>query len=80
MLLQGVDLIQLVAPKPRHKHACCTTRDQLFVFGGVVDGELTNELWILDIEVFQWHELVGYEDEPSPRRESTIAVSEDGKR
>lgn len=71
----------MLSPRPRHKHASCTSRDRLFVFGGrLADEELTDELWMLDTEILEWKQIVGYGDDPGPRQGASLRASEDGRR
>lgn len=70
----------MVSPVARSNHANCASRDRLFVFGGIVDEEFSDQLWMLDLESLEWKHLVGYGEGPSPRSGSSISISEDGRK
>jgi Kelch motif len=42
------------APAPRTGHALIAVRESIFMFGGLTEKGLTNELWVLDLDSLAW--------------------------
>ena len=60
-------------------HACCTVREKVYTFGGMVNEALSSELTSFDTETFQWALVPSYGTPPSPRRGHVMVASDDGR-
>eukprot|EP00210_Caulerpa_lentillifera_P002561 g2456.t1 len=80
MKWQSLDLSRMISPTARSKHSSCVSCDCLFVFGGVIDDEFSDQMWMLDMESMEWKHLVVYGDGPSPRSGASISITEDGRK
>jgi hypothetical protein len=53
----------------------------VYVFGGIdAHSVLQADMWVLDLEAQQWHQLLCDGHPPSGRRGATLVASEDGRR
>lgn len=48
-----------MTPKGRDDHAACAGAEEkeMYIFGGYVEGDKSNELWKFDFETKEWAEL-----------------------
>lgn len=68
------------APSPRCGHALCAVRSRLFLFGGVTESGLSNDLWILDLDALTWSEIPMFGATPCARKGASLVATEDGRK
>lgn len=56
-----------VGPSPRAFHVAIAIDCHMFIFGGRYAGKRLGDFWVLDTDIWQWSELTGFGDLPSPR-------------
>nr|KYP35271.1 RING finger protein B [Cajanus cajan] len=56
-----------VGPSPRAFHVAVAIDCHMFIFGGRFGGQRLGDFWVLDTDIWQWSELTGFGDLPSPR-------------
>ncbi|WJX13978.1 G protein alpha subunit [Trifolium repens] len=56
-----------VGPSPRAFHVAVSIDCHMFIFGGRSGGQRLGDFWVLDTDIWQWSELTGFGDLPSPR-------------
>uniref|UniRef100_A0A0E0KL71 Uncharacterized protein n=1 Tax=Oryza punctata TaxID=4537 RepID=A0A0E0KL71_ORYPU len=56
-----------VGPSPRAFHVAIVIDCNMFIFGGRSGGKRLGDFWMLDTDIWQWSELTGFGDLPSPR-------------
>lgn len=56
-----------VGPSARAFHVAVTIDCNMFIFGGRFSNKRLGDFWVLDTEIWQWSELTGLGDLPSPR-------------
>lgn len=56
-----------VGPSPRAFHVAVAIDCHMFIFGGRSGGKRLGDFWVLDTDIWQWSELTGFGDLPSPR-------------
>ncbi|GJN22756.1 hypothetical protein PR202_gb10352 [Eleusine coracana subsp. coracana] len=56
-----------IGPSPRAFHVAVVIDCNMFIFGGRSGGRRLGDFWMLDTEIWQWSELTGFGDLPSPR-------------
>ena len=44
-------------PAPRTGHSLVAIRDSIFLFGGLTEKGLSNELWVLDLDSLAWSQV-----------------------
>uniref|UniRef100_A0A0D9W138 Ferredoxin-1, chloroplastic n=1 Tax=Leersia perrieri TaxID=77586 RepID=A0A0D9W138_9ORYZ len=54
-------------PSPRAFHVAVVIDCNMFIFGGRSGGKRLGDFWMLDTDIWQWSELTGFGDLPSPR-------------
>lgn len=54
-------------PSPRAFHVAIVIDCNMFIFGGRSGGKRLGDFWMLDTDIWQWSELTGFGDLPSPR-------------
>ncbi|KAM0928348.1 hypothetical protein ACQ4PT_002423 [Festuca glaucescens] len=54
-------------PSPRAFHVAVVIDCNMFVFGGRSGGKRLGDFWMLDTDIWQWSEMTGFGDLPSPR-------------
>lgn len=69
------------SPPARWGHASASIRDRVLIFGGAnAQGELLQDLWILDQDSLQWTHASCIGHPPSARKGATLCATEDGRR
>ncbi|KAG5075466.1 hypothetical protein JHK84_056697 [Glycine max] len=56
-----------VGPSPRAFHVAVAIDCHMFIFGGRLGSQRLGDFWVLDTDIWQWSELTGFGDLPSPR-------------
>ncbi|RZC83896.1 hypothetical protein C5167_046682 [Papaver somniferum] len=56
-----------IGPSARAFHVAVAIDCNLFIFGGRAAGKRLGDFWMLDTDIWQWSELTGFGDLPSPR-------------
>ncbi|XP_020597737.1 RING finger protein B isoform X3 [Phalaenopsis equestris] len=56
-----------VGPAPRAFHIAVAIDCHMFIFGGRSGSKRLGDFWMLDTDIWQWSELTGFGDLPSPR-------------
>ncbi|TVU43977.1 hypothetical protein EJB05_03399, partial [Eragrostis curvula] len=56
-----------IGPSPRAFHVAVVIDCNMFIFGGRSGGRRLGDFWMLDTDLWQWSELTGFGDLPSPR-------------
>ncbi|WVY98116.1 hypothetical protein V8G54_030267 [Vigna mungo] len=56
-----------VGPSPRAFHVAVSIDCHMFIFGGRRGSQRLGDFWVLDTDIWQWSELTGFGDLPSPR-------------
>ncbi|CAK7325303.1 unnamed protein product [Dovyalis caffra] len=56
-----------VGPSARAFHVAVSIDCNMFIFGGRSGSKRLGDFWVLDTEIWQWSELTGFGDLPSPR-------------
>ncbi|XP_026414073.1 host cell factor-like [Papaver somniferum] len=56
-----------IGPSARAFHVAVAIDCNLFIFGGRSAGKRLGDFWMLDTDIWQWSELTGFGDLPSPR-------------
>jgi hypothetical protein len=46
-----------VAPAPRTGCCLVAIRESIFLFGGLTEEDLSNELWVLDLDSLTWSQV-----------------------
>lgn len=64
----------------REGHAAALIGERIFIFGGTNGTLLTSDIFCLDVEQSSIGQVSVYGPSPSPRRDHSIAASEDGRR
>jgi len=54
-------------PSPRAFHVAVVIDCNMFIFGGRSGGKRLGDFWMLDTDLWQWSEMTGFGDLPSPR-------------
>ncbi|CAL4928258.1 unnamed protein product [Urochloa decumbens] len=54
-------------PSPRAFHVAIVIDCNMFIFGGRSGGKRLGDFWMLDTDLWQWSEMTGFGDLPSPR-------------
>nr|CAB3492560.1 unnamed protein product [Digitaria exilis] len=54
-------------PSPRSFHVAVVIDCNMFIFGGRSGGKRLGDFWMLDTDLWQWSEMTGFGDLPSPR-------------
>ncbi|ONM11186.1 Galactose oxidase/kelch repeat superfamily protein [Zea mays] len=54
-------------PSPRAFHIAVVIDCNMFIFGGRSGGKRLGDFWMLDTDLWQWSEMTGFGDLPSPR-------------
>ncbi|XP_037444343.1 protein GLUTELIN PRECURSOR ACCUMULATION 3 [Triticum dicoccoides] len=54
-------------PSPRAFHVAVVIDCNMFIFGGRSGGKRLGDFWMLDTDIWQWSEMTGFGDLPSPR-------------
>lgn len=68
------------SPAPRCGHALCAIRSRLFLFGGLTEAGLSNEVWILDLDALSWAEIPTFGAAPCARKGASLVATEDGRK
>ncbi|KAL6894404.1 hypothetical protein ACP4OV_008502 [Aristida adscensionis] len=63
-----------VGPSPRAFHVAVVIDCNMFIFGGRTGGKRVGDFWMLDTDLWQWSELTGFGDLPSPREFSAASA------
>ncbi|KAG0452226.1 hypothetical protein HPP92_025805 [Vanilla planifolia] len=63
-----------VGPAPRAFHVAVTIDCHMFIFGGRSGSKRLGDFWMLDTDIWQWSELTGFGDLPSPREFATASA------
>ena len=63
-------------PNEAYRAAYAVVCNCLYVFGGLVNGEVSNALWRLDLESFQWSS-VQQTNKPQPRRAAGMVADKE---
>lgn len=66
-------------PEPCEGHACCSIRERVYIFGGLMNEALSGELSCFDTETGQWLPVPSYGTAPTPRKGHVTVASEDGR-
>lgn len=45
-------------PAPRTGHSLIAVRESIFLFGGLTEKGLSNELWVLDLDSLAWSQVI----------------------
>ena len=65
----------------REFHSTVSYKDRIYMFGGLNEGgQMQNDMYALKLEQREWYHMQAYGSVPSPRRGSSLCVSEDGKK
>ncbi|KHN00914.1 protein GLUTELIN PRECURSOR ACCUMULATION 3 isoform X2 [Glycine soja] len=56
-----------VGPSSRAFHVAVAIDCHMFIFGGRLGSQRLGDFWVLDTDIWQWSELTGFGDLPSPR-------------
>lgn len=68
------------SPSARSGHALCAVRSRLFLFGGLTETGLSNELWILDLDTLSWADIPTFGAAPCARKGASLVPTEDGRK
>jgi len=67
-----------IKPPSRSNHSAVVYRDHLFIFAGSNDeGEKLNDLWKLDLRTYNWEQIHGLGQVPTPRSGQTAILYKD---
>ncbi|XP_046421538.1 F-box only protein 42 [Neodiprion fabricii] len=57
----------LESPPPRSAHSASIHGNLMVIFGGVCEGDSSNEVWCLNLDTYSWHEQTTSTLKPPPR-------------
>ncbi|KAJ3166041.1 hypothetical protein HDU88_003584 [Geranomyces variabilis] len=66
------------APRPRYGHSTWMVGSYLVLYGGIIQGQPTNEIWRYSMAMHTWEQLVAFGDIPLATESSTALVGEGG--
>jgi N-acetylneuraminic acid mutarotase len=64
--------------RPRVGHCIAAVRSKIFVFGGLTEAGLSDELWIFDLDTLTWVEIPTFGAAPCARKGASLVATEDG--
>jgi hypothetical protein len=67
-------------PAARTGHSLVAIRENIFLFGGLTEKGLSNELWVLDLDTLTWSQVPTFGVLPSARKGATLVASENGRK
>lgn len=66
--------------KPRVGHAMASIRSKIFVFGGLTEMGLSDELWIFDLETLSWAKIPTFGAAPCARKGASLVATDGGRK